>query len=205
MFEHKKNNRGFSLAELVIVAGILGLISLAVSTFGRDIFFLNSVLSSGMNAQLEAKQVMRAMVSEIREAAPSNLGSYPIASSTPSSIIFYSDTDNDGNKDRIRYFLDNGKLKKGRIIPSGSPSVYNEGNETISTLISDVVSSSTLPLFQYFPSSYTGSSGPLSYPINISSIRLVKITVIIERDPNRSPIPMTVTSQVSIRNLKDNL
>jgi hypothetical protein len=45
----------------------------------------------------------------------------------------------------------------------------------------------------------------MSYPIDIQSIRFVKITVIIDKDPKRSPDAMIVSSQVNLRNLKDNL
>jgi hypothetical protein len=45
----------------------------------------------------------------------------------------------------------------------------------------------------------------MTYPIDIQSIRFVKVTVIIDKDPNRSPGEMVVSSQVNLRNLKDNL
>jgi len=36
-------------------------------------------------------------------------------------------------------------------------------------------------------------------------VRLVRITIKIDEDPNRPPAALTSTTQVSIRNLKDNL
>ncbi len=72
-------------------------------------------------------------------------------------------------------------------------------------MINNVVASSTLPIFQYYPATYDGTGSALSIPVTISSVRLVKITVIIDNDPNRSPVPMIVTSSVTLRNLKDNL
>jgi len=36
-------------------------------------------------------------------------------------------------------------------------------------------------------------------------VRLVKITIVIDKDPQTPPGPMTLTTQISIRNLKDNL
>jgi len=45
----------------------------------------------------------------------------------------------------------------------------------------------------------------LGSPVDVSSVRLVKMNITIDRDPNRSPTPINVTTQVVIRNLKDNL
>ena len=74
-----------------------------------------------------------------------------------------------------------------------------------SATVSGLVSSSTLPIFQYYTADYSGTSSPMTYPISVSLIRLVKISVIIDRDTSHSPAPIIVTSQVSLRNIKDNL
>lgn len=203
----KKNNNqsGFSLAEIIIGVSIFLLVSFLISSFAKDIFSLNYVLQGNLNAEIDSRHVVKIIVTELREAGPSALGSYAIASATPSNLIFYSDVNNDGIKDKVRYFVSGTNLKRGVVSPSGSPLVYNDAQEQLSTIISGFVSSSTLPLFQYYPSSYAGTSSPLTVPVDISSIRLVKVTVIIDKDPNRSPISIITTSQVSIRNLKDNL
>jgi len=113
--------------------------------------------------------------------------------------------DSDGVKDRVRYFLSGSTIKRGVLAPSGSPLAYVDANEELTILISGFVSSSTLPLFQYYGATYTGASPPLSLPVDTSSVRLIKITVIIDTDPVHSPAPIIVTSQVNLRNLKDNL
>jgi hypothetical protein len=48
------------------------------------------------------------------------------------------------------------------------------------------------------------------FPYNLyqsiqTNVRLIKINLMIDVDPNRAPVIKTYTSQVSIRNLKDNL
>ena len=58
---------------------------------------------------------------------------------------------------------------------------------------------------EYFDSNYTGTSTPLSQPVQATQVRLIRITVRIEKDPNKSPGPLTATSQVFLRNLKNNL
>lgn len=202
-----KNNRkkGFTFVETIIGVSIFLLISLLISSFARDIFSLNYVLQGNLNAEIDSRHVVKIIVTELREAGPSALGAYAIASATPSNLIFYSDVDNNGIREKVRYFISGTNLKRGVVTPTGSPLVYDDTQEKLSTIISGFVSSSTLPLFQYYPSSYAGTSSPLTVPVDISSIRLVKVAVIIDKDPNRSPISIITTSQVSVRNLKDNL
>ncbi len=202
-----KNNRkkGFTFVETIIGVSIFLLISLLISSFARDIFSLNYVLQGNLNAEIDSRHVVKIIVTELREAGPSALGAYAIASATPSNLIFYSDVDNNGIREKVRYFISGTNLKRGVVTPTGSPLVYDDTQEKLSTIISGFVSSSTSPLFQYYPSSYAGTSSPLTVPVDISSIRLVKVTVIIDKDPNRSPISIITTSQVSVRNLKDNL
>lgn len=199
------NQRGFTMIELLISIFVMGLIGLTVSTFARDVFSLNYFLQGSLNAQIDSRHIVKVMVTEIREAGPSALGAYAIASTSASSITFYTDVDNDSVREKVRYFVSGTSIKRGVISPTGNPLTYLDANEKITTVVSNYVSSTTAPLFQYYPSSYSGTTSPLSIPVDIPSVRLVKITVIIDKDPNKSPIQIITSSQVSIRNLKDNL
>lgn len=200
-----KYNKGFTLTELIVSLAIFSLISVGISLYQRNVFYFNSTIQGGLRAQLDARQVVKTMISELRKTTTSSTGSFAIESATSTSLIFYTDINSDGKIDRVRYFLSGSILKKGVVVPTGSPYTYNLGSEVVTNIISNVVSSSTLPTFQYFSSIYDGTTQPLSYPININSVRLVRVNVIIDTDPNRSPTPMMVTSSVSLRNLKDNL
>lgn len=200
---HKKS--GFTITEILISLGIFVLISLAIANFGGDIFFLNSSLQSNLSVQIDARRVLRVMVSELRGASPSSLGAYPLSQVGTSTLVFYSNIDSDSYKERVRYFLQGNKLMRGILKPSGSPLSYNIANESVDVLINDVVNSSTTPIFKYFDSSYTGVSAPLSDPVNILSVRLVQVTVLIDHDVSRVPGPISVTTMGTLRNLKDNL
>lgn len=196
---------GFTIPELLISIFIISLLTITVTTFTRDVFSLNISFQGSLGAQLDARHVIRVMVTELREASPSSNGAYPIISASSTAIAFYTDTNDDGIKEKIRYFVSGTDLKKGVVVPTGNPLVYNDANEKITTLVSSLISSSTQPVFQYYPASYTGTSSPLASPVNASSVRLVQITVIIDKTPAHSPSPIVVTSQVMLRNLKDNL
>ncbi len=197
--------KGFTVIEMIISIFIISLVTITVTTFQKDVFSLNYSLQGSLNAQIDARHVVKVMVSEMREMSQSSLGAYPIALASTSAITFYSDIDNDGLKDKIRYFLSGTNLRRGVVAPSGNPLTYNDATEKLTTVISGFTASSTSPLFQYYPSTYSGTSSPLTAPINLSLVRLIKVTVTIDKDPNHSPTKVVVSSQVSLRNLKDNL
>jgi type II secretory pathway pseudopilin PulG len=195
---------GFSLVEIVVVMAIATAIFLAVFNFGTSIFSFNSDAQKNLSAQSDARRVLKNIVKELRSASPSSLGSYPITLAGTSTLTFFVNLDSDAYKEQVRYFLSGKELKRGVVKPSGSPLTYNPANEQMSTLVRDINNGATA-IFDYFDSSYTGTSTPLTTPVQISKIRLIRITLKIEKDPNKSLGPIIVTSQVFLRNLKDNL
>ncbi len=204
-FQNRYNSKsGFTVIEILVSIFILTLIGLAVFSFAKNIFSLNRITSDSLTAQGEARRALKSMSAEIRTASPSSLGAYALAQTATSSFTFYSNVDNDSLKERIRYFLDGTTLKRGIIKPSGTPLTYNPANEVISELIHDVANATT-SIFSYYDENYDGTTQALIEPINISNVRLVKITVVIDKNPQKSLGPMTLTTQISMRNLKDNL
>jgi prepilin-type N-terminal cleavage/methylation domain-containing protein len=195
---------GFTLVELLVSIFIISLLTVTINAFARDVFYDSYTLSDSMSAQFDTRHIVDNMATELREAAPSALGAYPLVSTDDNDITFYSDLNNDGLEEQIRYFVSGATLEQGVVVPTGSPLSYNQANEKISTLISGVVSSSTQPIFQYYPSSYAGTSSPLTQPVNIANVSFVRITVIIDKNTNHAPSQVVVTSGVSLRNLKSN-
>lgn len=195
---------GFTLLEILITVAIFSLILGAVSLFARDIFYYNNLFSGGLASYDDAKKILQPVASEIRSASPSSLGGYNIEIADNNNFAFFTDIDNDGLKERIRYFLSDNILKKGVIVPSGSPLQYSSANEVITDVVTNIRNDTT-PIFSYYDTNYNGTTSPITIPVSVSNIRLVKVNLIIDADPNRPPSPITVTTEVSIRNLKDNL
>lgn len=202
-----RSKRGFSIVEFLITIGISILVVILITYFARATFSFNLTSQASLNAQFESRKILNYVIGELRSASPSALGGYPIETAGTSSLIFYADINNDDNSDRIRYFFDapNKMIKKGVVLAAGAPPSYNLGAETITTVMNDVTNASTTPLFDYFDKNYAGTTTPLAIPVNIASIRLVRLTVKVDKDINRSPVTMTFTSSASLRNLKDNL
>lgn len=205
--------RGITLVELIVSIGIMTIIGLGIVAFQRGVISNTKVLQSAFSSQQQIRKTLQSFVSELRSAAPSALGTYAIESVATSSIVFYSNIDSDTDVERIRYYFatssNNGVynvLKKGVINPVGT--VYNSANEIITTVVRDVRNSSTTPIFSYYDATYNGtasSTAPLVWPVSIPAIRLVKMNIGVDPNSARSPVFQFYTTQVSIRNLKDNL
>jgi len=205
----KKNlqntKRGVTILELIISVGIFAIIAVFIGSFQKDIFSFNSHIQADLNAQIEGRRAVVMMVREMREMSPSSLGSYPIGQAATSSLTFYSNIDGDAHKEQIRYYVQGGKLLKGVVNPTGNPLVYNAGSVVTTTVVSDFVNGTSTPLFQYYDTNYFGTSTPLSLPINVVSVKLIKFSILLNRTSSESNIQLSLTSQVVPRNLKDNL
>ncbi|MBM3261104.1 prepilin-type N-terminal cleavage/methylation domain-containing protein [Candidatus Kaiserbacteria bacterium] len=208
MTRHKiyRNTRsGISLIEVMISVAIISIVASVAVILLKDTYSLNRMISGSLTAQGEGRRAIKMMSAEIRVASPSNLGAYAIAQAATSSITFYSNVDGDSYKEQVRYFLQGTTLKKGVIKPSGTPLAYGAAQEQISEVVHDVSASSTAPIFSYYNEDYDGTTAPLASPVNIAAVRLVKVMIIIDKDPQKSPGPLILTTQISMRNLKDNL
>jgi len=198
------SNCGFSLIEVLIAVFILAVLGGAVGLFQKDIFSLNDIISGNMASQQEIRQAFKLMSSQVRSMSFSSIGSYPIGEASSYSLMFYDDVDNDGFKERLRYFLAGNIFKKGVLKPAGDPLSYNPASEVVVDLVHYVANGAT-PVFEYYDENYDGATQPLTMPDALLSVRLIKITLITDKDPTRNPGPLLMTTQVSIRNLKDNL
>jgi type II secretory pathway pseudopilin PulG len=201
------STRAFSLPELLITLGILMVVGLIAFKFQGDIFYLNGVLQDDVNAHEETRRVIKQFSTELRSASQGSDGSYPIALASSTSISFFTDADNNSIREKITYYVSSGSLKKSVVVPTGSPLSYSTTSlGTVTTVIS-TLGATTTPIFSYYSKSYDGtaSSTALASPIDIPSVRLVKITLSIDRSAARAPAPVTMTTAVMIRNLKDNL
>jgi len=197
-------NRGFTLVEILISIGISSLILIALVAFQSSIFTSNRILQFGLLNQQEAKKIIRPFANEVRGATKSALGGYPIDAAGDSIFSFYTDIDDDGLTEKIKYYVEGGSFTKSIIEPDPETYEYNEENEKIIKVIHDVIDK---PIFYYYDSNYDGtaSSTPLTYPVVPADVRMIKVIVEIDSDPLNPPEAFSVETQVSLRNLKDNL
>ena len=203
--QHATRTKGFSVIEALVGISILLVIGLVSLSFQTNILSLGKLFSGTLTAEGEARAALKTLSAELRAATPGSDGAYALADTATSTITFYTNTDTDVLKERVRYFLQAKTLKRGVIKPSGSPPTYSSAQEVISTVVRDVANSSTTALFSYYDKNYDGTGSPLATPTTASLVRLVKITLQIDKNEVALPGIITATTQVSIRNLKDNL
>lgn len=199
--------KGFSLLELIVVMGLLVLFTTLVADFQAKVFIYNRIFQDANVTLVDAVSVLKSMTAELRSMSPSSAGGYPIDTAATSTITFYNDINDDGGKEKIRYFMSGMILKKGIIQPSGNPVIYNSASETVSTLINNVRNTATTSIFNYYDNSYYGqaTATPLTFPLDIQQVRLININLVVDPNPNRPLAPITETTNVTLRNLKDNL
>lgn len=200
----KKTEAGFTLIELLVVMGIGVMIIGAALWLQRDVIKFNSILHGAFSMQAQSRRAFKQISKEIRVTNFAENGAYPIEQADGNAMTFYSDHDSDGTVERIRYFVSGDNLRKGIIEPSGVPATYNPDDEQVDTIMDEIVTGGS-DMFEYYDSSYDGTSDPLSEPFELHDVRLVKITVTVDSNGDRLPEPRTYTTQVSMRNLKDNL
>lgn len=207
--------RGFTMIEVIVSMAVLAMIGGGIIVFQKSVITNSKVLQSTFISQQQIRKTFATFSAELRSAGPSANGSYSLESISTSSVVFYSNVDNDASVERVRYFFATSTLgsavldvlKKGVTKPTGA--VYaTSTNESVSIVVRDVKNSSTTPIFTFYDSSYSGvasSTAPLVQPVDISAVRLIKMSLSVDPNTGRSPVFQTYETQVSIRNLKDNL
>jgi prepilin-type N-terminal cleavage/methylation domain-containing protein len=203
--EQSFGQKGYTLIEMLVVITIVSILGIVISKFQRDVFSFNGYFSSSFSTADSAQKLLRPMTAEIRSASPSSSGAYPIDSIGDYSFSFYSDADNDGSKELIKYILSGTTITKETTKPTGNPPVYLAANKVVTTFITGVRNiSDGIPVFTYYDGTYTGGAGGVVSPTtgSLNSIRLIGIKIRIDPDQNKSPSTTEVSTQVSIRNLK---
>ncbi|MBS3903600.1 MAG: hypothetical protein KGZ30_04495 [Anaplasmataceae bacterium] len=196
-----KSRLGFTFVEIILALGMGVIIVVVVSRFATTISDLEGLVNDKLSVQQDLAQALNPLATEIRSAAPSELGAYPIAAASSTEFTFYSDINQNGVIDRVRYFFGTSTLQKGTIEPTGLPLAYVTSSEVVVPVVTGVkIGSST---FQYFDASATSTDTPLSIPINLSDIRFVKVTVTADVTSS-TPRPTTYSQTITIRNLRSN-
>lgn len=198
-------NKGFTLVEMVVTVSIATVIFLIIGKFQSDVFSFNQIFSGAFSTSDQAQKLLRPMTAEIRSASQSSNGAYPLSAFAANDFSFYSDIDNNGAKDLVRYYLSGTTVYKEVTPPTGAPAVYNAANKKVTTFMTGVRNGSTgVGLFQYYSSAHTGGTTGQIVPGtgSIENIRLIRITFTIDADVNKPPSATDVTTLVSIRNLK---
>lgn len=192
------------MIELLVGVGIFLLVVVGLSAILSSSFRARNIVWEQLSTQKEGRQIIQDFTNELRSAAASSIGAYALETAQDAEIVFYSNIDSDTWRERIKYFLSDGILKKGVTKPSGAPLAYVTSTEVITELIHDVINTTSTPVFYYYNETYNGSGNPLISPIDTAQVRMIGIKLILEENPNLSPAPLRIEAKAHIRNLKSN-
>jgi prepilin-type N-terminal cleavage/methylation domain-containing protein len=197
---------GFTLIELIIVIGILAGAVFVIGMFGLDISDFGIILGDTFTAQSEIQQSLSSMILELRSMSLSAAGGYPIVTASPNLLEFFSDINDDGITEKIRYFIQGNIFMRGETGATGSPLTYDPANEEIKELVHNLVipGAGDVPIFSYYDQNYTGSQAAMISPISVSNVRFISIQLTADASPQNIKSRISLTAGIMIRGLKTN-
>lgn len=192
--------------ELLVAIAIFAVLIIGVVSLLSNVFTVNRQQGSLLSDQDQVRKLSFQVMAELRNAITSNVGAYPIEVAGDQQIVFYTNVDGGTQIERVRYYVQNGKLYRGVVKPTGNPLIYNIASETV-TMVQNNLSAGTVPLFYYYDDTYNGITGsPLVQPVNVTAVRFVKMVVPIGNGAGVSNTnSYSVTAMATIRSLKTNL
>jgi type II secretory pathway pseudopilin PulG len=109
IFQHKNKINGgasaFTLVEALVTILIFSVIFGLITTFIVFSYRTQGYIDQQAKAVDEARRGVEVMVRDVRGAVTAANGAYPIERADDKQFVFYSDIDNDGKIERVRYFL----------------------------------------------------------------------------------------------------
>lgn len=204
-FPPRKSGAGFTLIELIISLAISTILILGIVALISNVFTVNRQQGGLLSDQDQARKVSFQIMAEVRNAVTANTGAYPIETAGDQQLTFYSNVNGGTAIERIRYYVQNGKLYKGVTTPTGSPLAYT-APEAI-TLVQNNLSVGSSPVFFYYDDTYNGITGAaLTQPVNVTSVKFVRIGLGIYNKAGKiGTNNYTVTAMAALRNVKTNL
>lgn len=194
---------GFTLMEILIATAIATIAMAIVSSLAIDVTGFSLSLGNRIEQEQELAPFLRLIVSEIRSIGPAENGAYHIAQAEGDSFTFFGDVDNDATFEQVRYFVSGSVLRKGVTEPSATqPITYPPANETVVDVVTGLIPGT---VFTYFDEGYPLVDAPLSDPANVTDVRLVTITLTVDKDPQNEPGPSTLSVSATIRNLRGDI
>ncbi len=196
--------KGFTLVETLIVIALFTLLVLAIMNSVTQLYKYNSVTLEQANEIEVARRGLLTWVRDTREMTFGANGAFPLGRAESHRIGFYSDIDKDFNVEYVEYRLATTTLYKDTYEPTGNPPVYSTTTPTRTEILSQYVQnlSQGQTTFRYY-----NDAGALiaSSSAMISDIRYLRINLIVNIDPARSPGEFMLQGSATPRNLKENL
>lgn len=202
--QKRKVLKGMSLVEMLMAIFIL-----LIGMEGVTLLFTNSwrnnkfIFEMG-NASFLVSRTVNEVVNDLRKVRQADNGDYPIESGDEFDLKVYIDIDHDGVTELVHYYLSSGALYRGVSNPLATvPITYPTTDQTTELLANYISNTSSDPVFYYYNRDYPSDTvnNPLSTPVAIENVRLIKIHLLVNIDPINAPNNVNVETFVELRNL----
>lgn len=201
-----KNNSGMTIVEMMVAISIL-----VVAMTGFTLLFLrswrvNSYTIEMGQSSFAASQGVNTIVGYARKVRQADNGAYPINLAKEQELVVFSDYDKDGITERLHFYLQNGQIKMGITDPTNTiPRTYPTNDELVNIIANNVVNTVSEPIFYYYNNKYPSDiiNNPLEYPVDVSTIRLMKVFLKVNTNPVRNANNIEIQSFAELRNLND--
>lgn len=185
--------------ETLVVVALTVLVGGAIFSAILYVYRSHAYIFEAAASVESARRGLSTTLEHIRESAYGDDGNYPLGTIATSSVLFYSDIDEDGGIERVRIYIFNDTLYRVVTNASGNPPSYTGQSSSTSTLATYIRNTSALPLFRYYDSTGTEINPTSS---DVADVRSVAITILTDLNPNRAPNVLTLTGTATLRNLR---
>jgi prepilin-type N-terminal cleavage/methylation domain-containing protein len=202
----QKNHKGMSLVEMMIAITVVSIATIGFTELFVFSWHQNAYTIEMGQTSMSVSQGMNRMVQYLREVRQGDDGSYPVVSANNNDLVVFGDYDRDGITERMHFYKNGEDILMGVRKPSsGMPKTYAAGDSSTVVIASHIVNDNVTPIFAYYNSSYPEDSinNPIPTPANAPNVRLVRIDLHMNIDPNRPPDNIQIKSFVEMRNLND--
>jgi len=197
---------GMTLIEMMVAIAIFTLGIAGFTLLFSKTWQTNSYTLEMGQSTMVVSQGVNTMVDYIRRSRQGDDGSYPVVSADDNDLVLYSDYNKDGVTERLHFYKSGQSVLMGVTNPTNTmPKTYPAGDQKVVAIAGHIVNNSSTPFFYYYDNSYSGGTGqnPLDTPATVSDIRLVKVYLQININPNRAPDNIQMQSFAELRNLND--
>lgn len=192
-----------TLVETVVAIGVYTVLLLAITGSITALYQYNSYAFAQANEIDNARRGMTQWNRDAKEMIMAEDGTYPLAVIEPHKLGYYSDTNQDTNVEYIEYELASTTLTKYTYNATGTPLTYNyatpDSAEILSLYVQNIEQATST--FFYFDE----SGAALDTTATLPDVKYIKVQIIVNIDPLRSPGEFMLRSSIAPRNLKENL
>ncbi len=199
-----QTQNGFTLVEMTVTLFAFAILVLGLVELYGKIFTDTGRQTAALANADQSRKMAFGIINELRNAQTANTGAYALAAADDQQLVMYANIDTDSFVEKIRYFVQNGKLYKGITKYDGV--AYPAGGEQIG-VVQDSLANGNIPVFSYYDGSFYGGSAQsaLGQPVSPTAVKFVKVSLMVYNKAGSGQSVYVAVASGAIRNLKTNL